>query len=250
MTALALGTQRPEISDPLYNFGPQKGSTIVFQNGLVMTDASGFLRPAAAGVAGSFCVGIYDDPHSVFDRSDATGLADGVKTLQYKEGVYGLQNDGTNPILSTTRPGTALYSVDDQTVSLSSLGGTRPPAGRFRRLDTTAIGGPVVLEISESIGAQLLQQSGVVPENVGPAIASAATIAPTFPIHHVTGTVAINTITPPPDFLSGGGTIALIPDAIFTTGTSGNIAIASTAVVSKTLYLTYDPGTSKWYPGY
>lgn len=250
MTALALGTQRPEISDPQYNFGFQKGSTVIFGGALIMVDAANLLRPAAAGVAGSYCVGVWDDPHSVFDRSDTTGIADSVKTLQYKEGVYGFQNDGTNPIVAATPSGTALYAVDDQTVSLSSLGGTRPPAGRLRRLDATAIGGPVVLEISESIGAQLAQQSGLVPENLGAAIASAGTIAPTSPIHHVTGTAAIATITPPPAFLSGGGTLALIPDGIFTTTTAGNIAIASTAVVSKTLYLTYDPGTSKWYPGY
>lgn len=156
MTALAAGTQRPEISDPTFNVGPQKGSTICFQGSLLMTDGSGYLRPAAPSIAGAtYCVGVFDSPHADKDRSDSTGLADGVNVIEYKEGPFGFQNDGTNPILATTPPGTVLYAVDDQTVSLSSNGGVRPYAGRLRRLDTSTRGGPVVMEVSKVIGATL-----------------------------------------------------------------------------------------------
>jgi len=84
------------------------------------------------------------------------------------------------------------------------------------------------------------------------AIASAATIAPTTQAFHVTGTVSIGTITAP-TACTGTTTmcqITIIPDGILTTLTSGNIAIASTTVVSKALIMTYDPATSKWYPSY
>lgn len=83
-------------------------------------------------------------------------------------------------------------------------------------------------------------------------IASASTIAPTAQYFHVSGTAAIATITPT-TFCTTAGTmcqITIIPDGIFTTTTAGNIALASTAVVSKALIMTYDPGTSKWYPSY
>lgn len=80
-------------------------------------------------------------------------------------------------------------------------------------------------------------------------IASAATIAPLYPISFISGTTTINTITPPPEFV-GGGQITLIPTGLWATGTSGNIAIATTAVVSKALILTYDATTTKWYPSY
>lgn len=84
--------------------------------------------------------------------------------------------------------------------------------------------------------------------SVGSAVASATTIVPTGERFHVTGTTAIATITPPyPTF---AGTIRIIPDGIFTTTTAGNIALASTAVVNKTLEMTYDPGTAKWTPSY
>ena len=85
--------------------------------------------------------------------------------------------------------------------------------------------------------------------NVGAALASASTIAPISFVTHVTGTAAVNTVTPPPGFISGGH-IILIPDGIFTTTAAGNIAIASTAVVSKALILTWDAGVSKWFPSY
>lgn len=83
-----------------------------------------------------------------------------------------------------------------------------------------------------------------------PTIASAATIAPTTQIVFVSGTAAIDTITPPSPISLGGGQITLIPTGLFTTTTAGNIALASTAVVSRALIMTYDVTTTKWYPSY
>jgi len=83
-----------------------------------------------------------------------------------------------------------------------------------------------------------------------PTIASATTIAPTTAFAFVSGTTAIATITPPVQVSSSGGQITLIPTGVFTTTTGGNIALASTAVVNKALIMTYDSGTSKWYPSY
>jgi hypothetical protein len=87
---------------------------------------------------------------------------------------------------------------------------------------------------------------------VGTALASAATIAPTSPMHHVTGTTQITTLTAPANFaVSGmGGCVVLIPDGAWTTATTGNIALASTATVSRAMTMCYDNGTSKWYPSY
>jgi hypothetical protein len=82
----------------------------------------------------------------------------------------------------------------------------------------------------------------------GGVIASATAVTPLGYINRVSGAVAINTINLPfPEF---SGTIVLIPTGAFTLGTSGNIGIASTAVVGKALALTYLPATGKWYPSY
>ena len=85
---------------------------------------------------------------------------------------------------------------------------------------------------------------------VAPTIASAATIAPTKQITFISGTTAINTITAPTGIATTGGQITIIPTGIFTTTTAGNIALASTAVVSRALIMTYDATTAKWYPSY
>lgn len=83
-----------------------------------------------------------------------------------------------------------------------------------------------------------------------PTIASATTIAPTTRIAFVSGTTAVATITPPSNLGSFGNQITLLPTGAFTTTTAGNIAIASTAVVSRALIMTYDATTTKWYPSY
>jgi hypothetical protein len=87
--------------------------------------------------------------------------------------------------------------------------------------------------------------------NSAPTIASAATIQPVAPITFVSGTTAINTITPPQEMV-GGGQITLIPTGLWSTAivTGGNIALATTGVLNKALILTYNAQTALWYPSY
>lgn len=85
--------------------------------------------------------------------------------------------------------------------------------------------------------------------NPAPTIASAATIQPYAPVTFISGTTTISTITVPPEFV-GGGRITLIPTGLWSTNTSGNIALGTTGVVSKALIMTYDAGTGKFYPSY
>ena len=95
--------------------------------------------------------------------------------------------------------------------------------------------------------------SGVISTNAAaPTIAASSTIAPTKMITFISGTAApIANITPPSTIVScGGGQITLLPTAAWTTNTAGNIALSSTAVVSKALIMTWDGITNKWYPSY
>lgn len=81
---------------------------------------------------------------------------------------------------------------------------------------------------------------------VGPGIASAATIAPTNRIHHVTGTAAIVNITPPyPDFQ---GDICLIPDGIWTWTAAGNIGVLGTSTAGNGVPITFTFDGLKWWP--
>ena len=83
-----------------------------------------------------------------------------------------------------------------------------------------------------------------------PTIASNSTIAPIAAITFVSGTSTISTITAPSPISLTGGQITLIPTDIWSISTSGNVALASTAVVNKALTMTFDGGTNKWYPSY
>lgn len=90
------------------------------------------------------------------------------------------------------------------------------------------------------------------PPAVTTAVASAAgLITPSGPLFHITGALAITGFNIPVGFdPKGGGTLCAIPDGAFTTTTANNIAIASTAVVSKVLCWAYDANTAKFYPYY
>jgi trimeric autotransporter adhesin len=91
-----------------------------------------------------------------------------------------------------------------------------------------------------------------IPLNIkssAPTIASATSISPDVAIVFVSGTAAIDAINVP-SWMEGGAQITLIPLGVFTTTTSNNIALASTAVVNRVLIMTYDAVTTKWYPSY
>lgn len=88
---------------------------------------------------------------------------------------------------------------------------------------------------------------------IGTALAAQATIAPVAGVTHISSsTAAISTITPPAacTISTYACTVTFIPDVVFTTVTGGNIAISSTAVVSRVITFTRDPATSLWYPSY
>ena len=81
-------------------------------------------------------------------------------------------------------------------------------------------------------------------------VASASTISVTSSVTFISGTTAINTITVPSAMSGLGGQITLIPTGAWATGTSGNIALATTAVPNKALTLFWDIVNTKWYPSY
>lgn len=81
-------------------------------------------------------------------------------------------------------------------------------------------------------------------------IVAAATIAPQRLLTRLTGTVPVATITPPNGYFNGPLYLLTTSASVFTTVTTGNIALASTAVQNKLLVMMFDPSTSKWYPSY
>lgn len=158
MTALAQGAPRQQLATPEFDSAPIADNVIVYQGSGVALDTSGRANPGGV-LAGGFGVGVAVARDFDIDRYDNTvvGHAAGAMTVQWREGVFGFANDGSNPILATTQPGTPLYFVDDNTLSLSSLNGTRAPAGRHYKYDSTAPR-PVFCQMGKAIGLQLVTE--------------------------------------------------------------------------------------------
>lgn len=83
-------------------------------------------------------------------------------------------------------------------------------------------------------------------------IASASTIAPAGQVAHVNGTAVISTITPPQGCVNGSAScqLMLIPESPWSTDTSGNIALGTTAIPNRVLIMTWSTVTNLWYPSY
>jgi hypothetical protein len=101
----------------------------------------------------------------------------------------------------------------------------------------------------------------ILTPQVTTAVASVAgATKPSGPLFHVTGTNAITawgSSTTVGAIGAGGSTtdidgapFCVIPDAIFTTTATNNIALATTAVVNKTLCFTFDSTNKKYVPSY
>lgn len=99
------------------------------------------------------------------------------------------------------------------------------------------------------------------PAGVAAAVASVAgATLPSGPLFHVTGTNAITAwgSSTTVGLVGGGGSktdvvgapFCVIPDAIFTTTATNNIALASTAVVNKIMCFTFDQTNKKYVPTY
>lgn len=100
-----------------------------------------------------------------------------------------------------------------------------------------------------------------VPAGVNTVVASVAgATLPSGPLFHVSGTNAITAwgSSTTVGLAGGGGShtdvvgapFCVIPDAIFTTTATNNIALATTAVVNKMLCYTFDGTNKKYVPSY
>lgn len=85
------------------------------------------------------------------------------------------------------------------------------------------------------------------------AVASAAgLVTPSGPLFHITGALAITGFNIPVGLdPKSGQNLCVIPDGTYTTTAANNIALASTAVVSKTMCFQYDGNAAKpFFPSY
>lgn len=135
-----------------------------------------------------------------------------------------------------------------------------PPNAFYSTDPTGTTDGPYTPYVNVLNGRQWLYSSvlscwvpgfgnGSAPPAVTTAVASVAgATLPSGPLFHSTGTNAITGWTVP---VGGVGMpFSIIPDAVATWTTAGNIALAGSMVVNKLLTFTWDGTNSKYIPSY
>lgn len=123
----------------------------------------------------------------------------------------------------------------------------------------TAVNVPITPWINVTNGNQWLRSvdglwvPGFGNKTAGPGVtadvaSAAGVVLPSGPLFHITGALAITGFTLPVGFT--GGSFTVIPDGTFTWTTAGNIALAGTAVVNRSLTFTWDSNVGKFTPSY
>lgn len=114
-----------------------------------------------------------------------------------------------------------------------------------------AIGGPADFgPIVPSIKAQQDPTPEGAMYGMGAPVASAATIVASGPLFHVTGTTAINIITPPPGMVEGGINILFEGACTWTSSnvTNGICSTGTASTANSMVTFWLDASTQRWYP--
>jgi len=99
-----------------------------FAGGMVARNAAG-LAVAASAIAGQLTVGIAE---KTVDNS--SGIASALAIVP-RQGCFLLNNSASTDLIAAANVGALCYVVDDNTVALTSAGGTRPIAGMVLDVD-------------------------------------------------------------------------------------------------------------------
>ncbi len=138
MTQLATARLTPLQLNPAYqnrNSEPMGTGAVLYLGALVCLNATGFLVRGAVS-ASLKAVGIVAPQSGQVPTDNITNSgADGAKSAEiYYQPVAKLNNDGSDPVGVADKE-TACYIVDDNTVSRTSNGSTRSPAGKVVQVD-------------------------------------------------------------------------------------------------------------------
>jgi hypothetical protein len=129
MAALTKDRDTQRRDDVLYAH-PVAAGACLYAGGMTALNATGYAVPAAASAA----LTVLGVAEGYADNSAGT---DGDLKVSVKvRGAFKLASDGS---IDRTHIGKAAYVVDDQTVSATNGGGTRPAAGTIRDVDASGV---------------------------------------------------------------------------------------------------------------
>lgn len=129
MTALS-AARRVEEKEDVFSTAPVKGSTTIFQGGIVVME-SGLAVPGKTAT-GLTTIGIAT-------ATVANAGADGAAKVTAKRGTYKFGNSASGDAIAAADIGKDCYVVDDQTVAKTSGTNTRSVAGKVIDADADGV---------------------------------------------------------------------------------------------------------------
>lgn len=141
MTALALGRKTDQMGsavEPTEMTLGMAASTTIYIGSLVCRNAAGYAVPGSADATLS-AVGCAVGPTAGLPGSSVVNSgAAGAKDINVRRGVFKFENSSAGDAITIAHIGKPCYVVDDQTVALTSSGGTRPFAGTVMGVDSSS----------------------------------------------------------------------------------------------------------------
>lgn len=133
MAALTAARNTPEKAHAISmaDERPVAGSTTIYQGGIVVVSAAGYLAPATTAT-GLICAGRADETVA------NTGAA-GALTCKFSQGVFRFGNSAAGDAITVAEIGDDCYLVDDQTVAKTDDTGARSRAGKIYDVDANGV---------------------------------------------------------------------------------------------------------------
>lgn len=145
-----------------------KANVVVYDGALIVL-TGGYGKPGVTGT-GLIAAGVAQLVPEL--PSITAGSSDGATTIRVTQGVFKFNNSASSDLIAQANVGQPCYVVDDNTVALTSGGGTRSLAGTIMEVDTQGV--------LVSIGMQLVPQNAalaVAPEGSVEALVAAGAIS-------------------------------------------------------------------------
>lgn len=217
-----------QVLPPLLQPGVDAATTI-YGGTMVMVKSNGYAAPAAAGVAGSLgsVIGICNK-QKINTTAAGYGSA-GALQVEVDRGAFWL-NLNADSTVTIANFGANVYASDDNTVSLSDGGGTRPLAGYLLSIPTTPgipglVNGTASLKVAVQVGMPS-PWAAVSEQQSLSTLGKARAVVTAIDAYGGSGTNVLTETTASSGFGTQDGVTVAVGDIVFLQGGTANLSAA------------------------
>jgi hypothetical protein len=222
----------------------QLKANVVVYNGALIVLTGGYGKPGVTGV-GLIAAGVAQLVPEL--PSITAGTSDGATTIRVAQGVFKFNNSSAGDLIAQANVGAVCYVVDDNTVALTSGGGTRSIAGTIMEVDSSGVSVSVGMQFAGAQGAGGAVAAGSVEAIVAAGALSVNTAISTLAITGTTAYTLANGL-----FIGQRKTVVVISGASTPAGTitpatpSGFSTVAGLNVKGQAVTFIW-AGAGAWY---